>query len=204
MNDSPRGVQRVDRPAIGAALLVLAMVALMVMAMFQVGCTQHQVGSSASFDAAKASLVNGGPVTLDIRDKSKSGTATGVGPARYTSVTAAGVETMSHGLVNRDVFAEVARDGTVKFNLSAGTDISGEGIEFNHKTGALKVAKFTTSASDPLRAHAEHVKLWGPVYVKALEQARLGNRDLYDSVVKSVESLGPLVLEGLKLAHGVP
>lgn len=163
------------------------------------GCAA-KIGSQSDFDSTKSSITNGSPVVLDIRDADKSGTASGVGPARYTSITGDHVQTMQSGTIPRDVFATVNADGSIQFNLSSGSDISAKGVEFNPATKALKVAEFSTLTSEPLRAHNEAydrlVAYWAS-RDEASKQAILAQLD----TIKSISSdIVPLI----KAALGAP
>jgi len=118
------------------------------------GCSQNDIGSNFGADEqGRPKLVNPSPVTLTIEDADKRGVANGVGPARFTSITAEEVQTFQSGTTPRDLFVKLP-DGS-QINLSSGTDINAEGLEFNPKTGAFKVEKFGTQASEPLRAGNE-------------------------------------------------
>jgi hypothetical protein len=118
------------------------------------GCSQNDIGSNFGADAqGRPKLVNPSPVTLTIEDQDKRGVANGVGPARFTSITAEEVQTFQSGTTPRDLFVKLP-DGS-QINLSSGTDINAEGLAFNPKTGEFKVAKFGTQASEPLRAGNE-------------------------------------------------
>jgi len=177
----------------------LALAALTSAVLSTLGCAA-KIGSQSDFDSTKSSLTNGSPVVLDIRDSDKSGTASGVGPARYTSITKEHVQTMQSGTVPRDVFATVLPDGSVQFNLSSGSDIRASGVEFNPETKALKVAEFSTLTSDQLKAHNEAydrlVAYWSS-RDEASKQAILAQLD----TIKSVSSdIVPLI----KAALGAP
>lgn len=130
-------------------LLLLAMTMLAM-----TGCAQRDVGSSIRSDAqGRPALVNPSPVTLTIEDDVKKGVANGPGPARFTSITADEVQTFQSGTTPRDMY--VALPNGAKINLSSGTDIVAEGLEFDPAAGSFKVAKFATTASESLRAGNE-------------------------------------------------
>jgi hypothetical protein len=119
------------------------------------GCGRR-VGSTATFDSGgRPSFVNGSPVTLSIEDSEKRGFANGIGPARFTSITGEEVQTFQTGTTPRDLFLSRNPDGTIQFNLSSGTDVTAEGVKVDPSTGAVTIAKFGTSSSEPLRAGAE-------------------------------------------------
>lgn len=131
----------------GLVFMVLVLIAL------APGC--QQVGPKNVIDRQTTSLENPSPVTLQIEDDAKKGVVSGVGPARYTSITADEVQTIQTGTTPRDVWLELLPDGTKKVNLSSGTDINAEGVEWNAKTGSFKIAKMGTLTSEPLRAGNE-------------------------------------------------
>lgn len=129
------------------AMLLLALLPL-------AGCGQKDIGGAFSNDkAGRAQITNPSPVTLQIEDADKKGIANGPGPARFTSITADQVQTFQSGTTPRDMFLQLP-DGT-KLNLSSGTDIAVKGLDFNPKTGSIKVAEFGTNSSEPLRAGNE-------------------------------------------------
>lgn len=135
------------RVLVGCILLAAAILAC--------GCGRR-VGSTATYDSGgRPSFVNGSPVTLSIEDSEKRGFANGIGPARFTSITGAEVQTFQTGTTPRDLFLSRNPDGTIQFNLSSGTDVTAEGVKVNPNTGEVTIAKFGTSSSEPLRAGAE-------------------------------------------------
>lgn len=113
------------------------------------------VGPTAKIDRGKTSIQSGSPVTLQIEDDDKKGIANGVGPARYTSITEGEVQTFQTGTTPRDVWIRKSPDGALQFNLSSGTDVQAEGLEFDAATGSFKVKRFGTSSSEPIRAGNE-------------------------------------------------
>lgn len=149
-----------------------------------------------TFDRGGATLKNPSPVTLDIQDDEKRGTASGVGPARWTSITGEQLQTFQTGSTPRDVWVRKSPDGTLQFNLSSGTDVTAEGIEFDQSKGVFKIAKFGTNASEPIRAGNEAFdKLVD--YWKSLPQtqkdALVAQMDTIKAAYPSMES----VLSGL-------
>lgn len=120
------------------------------------GCSMpNPVGGRVTQSAGDVALDSPGPNTLTIVDGAKSGSATGAGPARYTSITEGQVQTIQTGTVPRDLFVRVAPDGSKQFNLSTGTDIQAKGLKFDTLTGNLSIAEFSTLTSEPLRAANE-------------------------------------------------
>ncbi len=166
------------------------------------GC--QGIGPSVGITRSDTKLEAASPVTLQIEDADKKGTANGVGPARYTSITEDRVETMQTGTTPRDLWLRKLPDGTFQFNLSSGTDIQAEGLEFDPVTGGVRVAKFGTSASEPIRASNEAydrlVEFW-----KSLTQAQ---RDALAAEMDTIKSVAPTaanVLEQLiKAFAGTP
>lgn len=115
----------------------------------------QNVGPKHTFDRGGATLDTPSPVTLDIQDNDKRGTATGVGPARWTSITEGEVQTFQTGSTPRDMWVKKNPDGTLQFNLSSGTDVRAKGVEFDATTGSFKLGEMDLSASEPIRAGNE-------------------------------------------------
>lgn len=128
--------------------------ALVLIPMAMLGACQ-QIGPKHTFDRGGATLDTPSPVTLDIQDNDKRGTATGVGPARWTSITEGEVQTFQTGSTPRDMWVKKNPDGTVQFNLSSGTDVRAKGVEFDAATGSFKLGEMNLSASEPIRAGNE-------------------------------------------------
>jgi hypothetical protein len=126
---------------------------LFCLVMLAPGC--QQVGPKNVIDRQTTSLESASPVTLQIEDADKKGVANGVGPARFTSITEGEVQTFQTGTTPRDLWVRKGTDGAVQVNLSSGTDIQAEGLEFDAGTGSFKVKRFGTSSSEPLRAGNE-------------------------------------------------
>jgi hypothetical protein len=139
-----------------------------------IGC--QNVGPENTITRDNTTLRNGSPVTLQIEDADKKGIASGVGPARFTSITQDEVQTMQTGTTPRDLFLAKLPDGTIRFNLSSGTDIQAEGVTFDAAAGSFRVDRFGTSASEPLRAGNEAydrlIVYWASL-TEAQKQARL-------------------------------
>lgn len=153
----------------------------------------QQVGPRSKIDRDKTDLENASPVTLQIEDADKKGVASGVGPARFTSITEGEVQTFQTGTTPRDLFLLKLPDGTLRFNLSSGTDIQAEGLEFDATTGGFKVAKFGTSASEPLRAGNEAydrlVAWWTALSAD--------QRAAFEAQVRATESIAPGAVDAL-------
>lgn len=148
-------------------------IGLMLAALFAGAGGCQTVGPKNTFDRGGATLQNPSPVTLDIQDNDKRGTASGVGPSRWTSVTGDEVQTLQTGSTPRDLFF---KNDKLQFNLSSGTDISASGLEYDPATGSLKIANFSTIASTPTRA----------------------TNEAYDRLVAYFQSLSKDQLEALK------
>lgn len=131
-----------------SGLRILTLIAMSVLAG---GC--QLPGPRTSIDRARTAIASGSPVTVQIEDDSKKGVASGVGPARYTSITEDEIQTMQSGTTPRDLYFKLP-NGT-QLNLSSGSDINVEGMEYTPSTGTLKVKRFSTSSSEPLRAGNE-------------------------------------------------
>lgn len=177
-------------------LLVFAFAALLLAP----GCTR--VGSKWSSDRDGRPIVeNGSPVTLQIEDADKKGTANGIGPARFTSITEGEVQTMQTGTIPRDLWLKLPNGA--QFNLSSGTDIYAEGVAFNPSTGSFNVKVFGTSASEPLRAHNEGLATWS-AYLNHLASMSVEARKAELDAIKAVSAEAfEAVSVGLKLM-GVP
>ena len=65
------------------------------------GCAT--VGSDHGQDIGKISTRNGSPVTLSMVDADGTWGVNGVGPARYSSVTDKGIDTLQTGTTPRDI-----------------------------------------------------------------------------------------------------
>lgn len=135
------------------ALVILAVIFLILTIFGLAGC--QNVGPKHTFDRGGATLDTPSPVTLDIQDDDKRGTATGVGPARWTSITEGEVQTFQTGSTPRDMWVKKNPDGTLQFNLSSGTDVRAKGVEFDATTGSFKLGEMDLSASEPIRAGNE-------------------------------------------------
>lgn len=132
--------------------IVLVCLALAVFSLL--GACQ-QIGPKSSIDRQQTTIEGGSPVTLQIEDADKKGIANGVGPARFTSITEGEVQTFQTGTTPRDLWVRKTPDGSLQFNLSSGTDVQAEGLEFDAGTGSFKVKRFGTSSSEPIRAGNE-------------------------------------------------
>jgi len=117
------------------------------------GCSQPTVGSTATYGDTK--LANPSPVTLHIEDADKQGTASGVGPARYTSIHDSNVETFQTGTVPRDFFVKKNPDGSFQATASTGSDVRLENVKYDAKTGSFTIGSLSTITSEPLRAGNE-------------------------------------------------
>jgi len=161
-------------PVIAFALMSTVTLGMASFAMLMSGC--QNVGPENTITRDNTTLRNGSPVTLQIEDADKKGIASGVGPARFTSITQDEVQTMQTGTTPRDLFLAKLPDGTIRFNLSSGTDIQAEGVTFDAAAGSFRVDRFGTSASEPLRAGNEAydrlIVYWASL-TEAQKQARL-------------------------------
>lgn len=170
---SPLSGTRVG-PVIAFALMSTVTLGMASFAMLMSGC--QNVGPENTITRDNTTLRNGSPVTLQIEDADKKGIASGVGPARFTSITQDEVQTMQTGTTPRDLFLAKLPDGTIRFNLSSGTDIQAEGVTFDATAGSFRVDRFGTSASEPLRAGNEAydrlIVYWASL-TEAQKQARL-------------------------------
>lgn len=182
---------------------------MLIAAMLCEGCT-NTVGTKNAYEPTKVTQDNPSPtsiVQISPGEDGGSTTINTIGPSQQAFVDAAtgNIKVIGGGVANKTIALPT---GGGKFLLVASQDdaIFEADEIYDGVTGAIiaKGVKVSTNVSDPTKASAEAIKAWGPVYVKALEQARLGNKDFYDAVVKSIESASPIVLEALKAAFGVP
>lgn len=178
-------IRSASRLAIGLAMFVVAF--FLVCA--SPGC--QTVGPSNRFDRKTATLDNPSPVTLDIADDDKRGTASGVGPAGWTTIKPDVIERFQSGATQRDLFLTVKPDGTRQLNLSSGTDFGGEGFHYESGDVKVDVAKFNTSASSPLGMTTEQLKVWAAVSTNyTAENAELLKHE-YDQVHETIKDLAP-------------
>lgn len=160
------------------------------------GC--QQVGPRAKIDRQTTDLESPSPVTLQIEDADKKGVASGTGPARFTSITEGEIQTMQSGTTPRDLFVRLP-DGT-QVNLSSGSDISAEGVEFDPTTGAFKVRRFSTSASEPIRAGNEaydRLILWWTALSADQREVRIAELRAAENIAPDVKDMIIGLLAGL-------
>ncbi|HYD00680.1 MAG TPA: hypothetical protein VEB22_05585 [Phycisphaerales bacterium] len=195
---------------IGPRWPLIAILSVLLVAAFLCPGCGSTVGTTADYDAAKIKLANPSPSGIFQISPGENGGSTAVntvGPVMQTFVDAklGDIKTIGGGVANKVIALPV---GGGRFLLvSSQADAVFEASEIRDSASGAIVAKnvkVSTNVTDPTRAHADALKVWGPVYVKALEQARLGNKDMYEAVTKSIEAAGPLVLEAVKAAYGVP
>lgn len=169
---------------------------LIVFALCGFGCSiPNPVGGSSTQTIDGSQIDAPSPVTLSIVDKNKAGTASGTGPARFTSVTGEGVQTLQTGTVPRDLFLQLP-DGT-KLNLSTGTDINAEGLKFNPQTGSFEVAKFSTVTSEPIRASNEGLDRLIQIINTLTPAQKEAQLAYFDSQAKVAEGITKAVLEAV-------
>lgn len=192
-------ISAIARGRLAACFCVLVLLAIVVALS---AC--QQVGARARVDRDKTDLESPSPVTLQIEDDGKKGLANGIGPAKYTSITEGAIEMMSTGSTQREVWAKRNPDGTLQVQLSSGTDINADGVEYNPLTGAIKIKRFGTSASEPIRAGNEAydrlVAYWETL-TQAQKEARLAD---LEAIKESVPTLAGMVTEIVKMFAGVP
>jgi hypothetical protein len=157
------------------------------------GCTNlNPIGNRITQKMDNTLVENGSPVTLTIADGAKSGTATGTGPARFTSITESEIQTIQTGTVPRDLWVKLLPDGTRQFNLSTGTDIRAKDVKVNPVTGEISIGEFSTIASEPLRAanegldrFIEIVKTLAPEQRQAIVAQLEAQRDAATGIAKA-------------------
>jgi len=160
------------------------------------GCSMpNPVGPRFGDTLESTSYENPSPVSLTIRDRDKAGFATGTGPARFTRVDADGVQTLQTGTVPRDMFVQLP-NGT-RLNLSTGTDITADGLKFNPETGSFEVKRFTTSASEPLRAANEGLDRLVSIVAALTPAQRDAQLAYFEAQAKIAEGMTKAVLEAV-------
>lgn len=158
------------------------------------GC--QTVGPSNRFDRKTAALDNPSPVTLDIADDDKRGTASGVGPAGWTTIKSDVIERFQTGSTQRDLFVTKKPDGTVQLNLSSGTDVSAKGVQYDASTGLVKIDEFSTSASGPITAHnAAYDKL--VAYFQSLSSDQLDALKAEQATIQAVAPTAANVIDAI-------
>ena len=159
------------------------------------GCAT--VGSDHGQDIGKISTRNGSPVTLSMVDADGTWGVNGVGPARYSSVTDKGIDTLQTGTTPRDIVFTKGKDGTFRFGFQSGTDFRAGLVKFEPQTGALEIRDFDSSASAPLKA-LERITELVTAYHAARDQA---SRDVIIAEIKMIGEVMPevaaKVIEGL-------
>lgn len=208
MDASHRCIPRrsfLDRHADKFALSLLFVILIALVLCLCACAPVAEVGSRAVYDAGGATLTNPSPNTLNFTD-SQGGTTTGasVGPIQQVYAEKEGnLRAVGVGVSNKGFMLALAG---VQIIGASQDDANATIEELYGPDGKIvaKGVKFTSNVSDPTKATAELLKQWGPVYVAALEQARLGNKDKYDAVVKSIEAASPVVLSLLQAAFGIP
>lgn len=163
-----------------------------------VGCTR--VGGQVSQNARGVLVDNPSPNTLTMRDLpsgESQWTSNGIGPSQFTDMTSEGVQTFRQGSTPR----EVMYDGVSKrFLLSSGADISAEALEIDPNTGVVRVGKFSTSASEPIRASNEAYKDLVPFWqslTQAERDAVIAELETSETISESVKPVLVTLLQGL-------
>jgi hypothetical protein len=197
VNTSPRPVPLVGAPA-RIAVAVCALDAILLLCLLG-GCAAPAViGERAEFGTTK--LSNPSPVTLHIEDADKQGTASGTGPARYTSIGDGRVETFQTGTVPRDFHVTRKPDGTIEATGSTGSDVRLENLKFDPKTGALQIGSLSTVTSEPLRAHNEAYDRLTAYWESRDEKSRAAILTWIDAL----KTIAPDFATLLRTALGVP
>lgn len=161
------------------------------------GCTSG-IGSGTLYERDKTTITNGSPVTLNIQDADKIGTAVGTGPARYTSLNDKGLQTLQTGTVPRDAVLHMP-DGS-KFVLSSGTDLNIEGVSFDPESKKVSIGKLSTVTSEPIRAGNEAYDRLAAVWINL-------NNAQKEAVLAQVEAIrvtSPEIASLILRAIGVP
>lgn len=120
--------------------------------------------------------------------------ANGAGPVRESMLDKKGVEVRSVGIVPRSV---TYTNGESHFALDSGSDVSAEGVEVTFGSGgvpSIKVAKFSTSSSEPLRALNEALDRYKDVWAKLSEE----QRKQVEAQMEAIKVVSPPLLEAIK------
>jgi hypothetical protein len=172
-------------------LTITVLVLFFVLVLHAVGCAP--IGSRATVGTSE--LVNPSPVTLMIKDSEKEGIVNGNGPARYTFISEDEIRTIQTGTTPRDVFAILKPDGTIRVNLSSGTDVNAEGLEIDPKTRTIKLARLTTSASEPIRAGNEALDRLKEYWSARDQAAKDATIEQIRATGKVADDMIPLILK---------
>ena len=151
------------------------------------GCA-GTIGSDRTQNIAKIDTRNGSPVSLDMVDADGTWSVNGVGPARYSSITDKGIDTLQTGTTPRDIVFTRAKDGVMRFGFNSGTDFRAGLVKFDPVTGALEIRDFDSSASAPLKA-LERITELVTAYHAARDQASK------DAIIAEIQMIGAVIPE---------
>lgn len=182
------------------ALLALAIYAA-VAAVTLGGCAA--VGPTATQNAAGQRTANSPLDTTNMTvtpEGVSTFSATARGPVTEALVDDAGIESRTTGIVPRRIIW--TRDGQ-RLSIDSGSDIQAEGVEIDPATGSIKVARFSTSASEPLRALNEAIADFAPVWMKFSEDEKQRFLAAMEAVKATAPGLFEILAAALKAA-GVP
>lgn len=129
-------------------------------------------------------------------DGSGTFTADARGPVTEALVDDQGIESRTTGIVPRRVIWS-SGDGR-RLSIDSGSDISARGVEIDPGAGTIKVAEFSTSSSEPLRALNEALDRYQNVWAKLSEEQRAALEAQYAALVESVKVTVPAAADVLK------
>lgn len=155
------------------------------------------VGPSASQNAAGQKITNSplDTTTMTITpDGTNTFVATARGPVRESLVDSEGIEARSTGMVTRDLTFVLSPDGTKRFSLASGSDISATGFRMNPVTGLVEVQEFSTISSEPLRALNESLAHYKDVWSKLSDD----QRRTFEAQLDTVKLISPDLFDALK------
>lgn len=158
------------------------------------------VGPNIQHDDQHLSAQNSPANTSRVKEGETSWTDTAEGPITTTKMP--GGALMRNSGIPTNTATATLPDGT-QVAIGFAQSVTGKGLNVGGPTG-ITVSEFGTDAADPLRAYA---------VISAQRQAILASlsadqRAVYEKAtqayVDSIKELGPLVLQGVKAALGVP
>lgn len=195
-----------DRHADKFAVLILAIIILALTLILAACHPANRVGNKSVYDAGGTTLENGSANVINQTD-TLGGTTNvqSAGAVHQVFIEADGtVRAIGGGTANKGIAIRLP-DGT-SVMVASQDDANVEIDEMYSASGTLlaKGVRFSTNVSNPTLAFAKVLAEWAPQYVAALEQARLGNKDQYDALVKTLEATAPVALAVLQAAFGVP
>lgn len=172
---------------------------LLALMVFAPAC--QAVGPSIKQDATGVKLATGVPNTLTLTDSDGQWTSNGVGPAQWTDLTAEGVQTFRQGSTPREIFWD---GNTHRLVVSSGSDITAEGVTVDPVAGMLQVQRFTTTASEPIRAQNEAFAALVGYWSTLTQEQRAAHIADVEAAQAAGDTFAPVLLQLIRAAAGVP